>query len=708
MGGLFKMVTEFTPRGDQPQAIEELSAAIDRGDRFQVLLGVTGSGKTFTAAKVIEHYGRPTLVLAPNKTLAAQLYAEFRELFPHNAVQYFVSYYDYYQPEAYVPSTDTYIEKDAIINDEIDRMRHAATHALLSREDVIIVASVSCIYGIGSSDTYRGMLVMLERGREIARDDLLRNLVDIQYERNDVDFHRGTFRVRGDVVEIYPAYEQDLAIRVEMWGDEIEAIKEIDPLRGKVLGELERYAIYPGSHYVTERQQRERAIAGIRAELSERLERFDKEAQFLEKQRLEERTMYDLEMLEQMGFCNGIENYSRHLSGRSAGEPPPTLIDYFPKDFLFILDESHQTVPQLGAMYRGDRSRKETLVEHGFRLPSALDNRPLKFEELEGHFHRVMFVSATPGDFELQKSEGVVVEQIIRPTGLVDPQIVVKPVDRQVDELLELIRERTKRGERVLVTTLTKRMAEDLTEYYAELGVRVRYLHSDIDTLERVEILRDLRRGEFDVLVGINLLREGLDLPEVSLVAILDADKEGFLRSARSLIQTIGRAARNVNGTVVMFAAGQTAAMKQAIDETTRRRELQMAYNVEHGITPTTVAKAIFDLSPTSGNRDYYAVSKAKPIEGLEDATPDGAMDILELAERLRQEMFAAAENLEFEKAARMRDRLRALREEHGAVIEGGSGARARSTSGARGKSSNGRAARRGGGRKATSRRRSR
>ncbi|HZO16921.1 MAG TPA: excinuclease ABC subunit UvrB [Polyangiaceae bacterium] len=665
----FEMVTEFTPRGDQPQAVRELNQGLDGGEPFQVLLGVTGSGKTFTAAKVIEHYRRPTLVLAPNKTLAAQLYAEFRELFPSNAVQYFVSYYDYYQPEAYVPSSDTYIEKDAIVNDEIDRMRHAATHALLSREDVIIVASVSCIYGIGSSETYRGMLVMLERGSEIARDDLLRNLVDIQYERNDVDFHRGTFRVRGDVVEIFPAYENQRAVRIEMWGDEIEAIREIDPLRGKVTGELDRYAIYPGSHYVTERQQRDRAIAGIRAELVQRLEFFDKEGRFLEKQRLEERTMYDLEMLEQMGFCNGIENYSRHLSGRSAGEPPPTLIDYFPKDFLLIVDESHQTVPQLGAMYRGDRSRKETLVEHGFRLPSALDNRPLKFEELEQYFRHVLFVSATPGEYELHKSQGVVVEQIIRPTGLVDPQIVVKPVDRQVDELLGLIRERVKKNERVLVTTLTKRMAEDLTEYYAELGVRVRYLHSDIDTLERVEILRDLRRGEFDVLVGINLLREGLDLPEVSMVAILDADKEGFLRSARSLIQTIGRAARNINGTVVMFADHETDSMKHAIGETTRRRELQVRFNEEHGITPTTVAKAILDLSPASGNRDYYAVSKSRAAK-IDELTAEAEIDVAELAERIRQEMFAAAENLEFETAARLRDKLRALREEHGDLIQ--------------------------------------
>jgi excinuclease ABC subunit B len=668
MSSVFKMVTDFEPRGDQPQAIAELCAGLDNKARYQVLLGVTGSGKTFTAAKVIEHYGRPTLVLAPNKTLAAQLYAELRDLFPHNAVQYFVSYYDYYQPEAYVPSTDTYIEKDAIVNDEIDRMRHAATHALLSREDVIIVASVSCIYGIGSSESYQNMLVHLEKGEEIARDELLRRLVDIQYERNDVDFHRGTFRVRGDVVEVFPAYEQDRAIRIELWGDEIDAIREIDPLRGKILGELSRYHIYPGSHYVTERQKLDRAIALIRSELAARLAFFDKEGRFLEKQRLEERTMYDLEMLEQMGFCTGIENYARHLAGRNEGEPPPTLVDYFPKDFLMIVDESHQTVPQLGAMYRGDRSRKETLVEHGFRLPSALDNRPLKFEELQEHMRHVLYVSATPGEYELRSTDGVVVEQIIRPTGLIDPQIDVRPVAGQVDDLLALIRERVKDGDRVLVTTLTKRMAEDLTEYYSELGVRVRYLHSDVDTLERVEILRDLRKGEFDVLVGINLLREGLDLPEVSLVAILDADKEGFLRSPRSLIQTIGRAARNIKGTVVMFADRITDAMKHAIGETNRRRELQMAYNAEHGITPRTVAKAILDLSPASGNRDYYAVSKAPP-KIAKDAAADRDIDVIELAEGLRQEMLAAAESLEFERAARLRDQLKVLREKHGDLV---------------------------------------
>jgi excinuclease ABC subunit B len=659
MSRRLQLVSEFSPCGDQPRAIAEISAGIERGDAFQVLLGVTGSGKTFTAAKVIERYGRPTLVLAPNKTLAAQLYGELRELFPNNAVHYFVSYYDYYQPEAYVPSSDTYIEKDAIINDAIDRMRHAATHALLSRPDVIIVASVSCIYGIGSAESYHGLLVQLERGTEIRRDELLRRLVDIQYQRNDVDFHRGTFRVRGDVIEIFPAYEESIAIRVELLGDEIEAIREVDPVRGKVLGQLDRCAIYPGSHYVTEQQQLRTAMEAIRAELAERLEHFDKEGRFLEKQRIEQRTMYDLEMLEQMGFCNGIENYSRHLSGRKPGDPPPTLIDYFPKDFLLIVDESHQTIPQVSAMYRGDRARKETLVEYGFRLPSALDNRPLKFEEFEGHYHRVLFVSATPGDYELEKAGGVVVEQIIRPTGLIDPKINVHPVAGQVDDLLGRIRERVSWGERVLVTTLTKRMAEDLTEYYTELGVRVRYLHSDVDTLERVEILKQLRQGEFDVLIGINLLREGLDLPEVSLVAILDADKEGFLRSPRALIQTIGRAARNVRGEVVMYADRVTAAMKQAMEETERRREIQTRYNEEHGITPATVVKAILDLSPTSGARDYYAVPKGPAKAGAGKAKTE---DVVEQIEALRQEMFAAAENLEFEKAARLRDQIRQLR----------------------------------------------
>src|SRR5580693_4061541 len=579
MAAGFRLKTSFEPKGDQPRAIGELMEGLARGDKHQVLLGITGSGKTFTVANVIQQSGRPALILAPNKTLAAQLYGEMRELFPENAVEYFVSYYDYYQPEAYIPSTDTFIDKDAIINDQIDRMRHSATVALLSRRDVIIVASVSCIYGIGSAESYHGLVIQLAVGEEFRRDALLRQLVDIQYERNDVDFHRGTFRVRGDVVEVFPTYEHETAIRIEFFGDVIESIKEVDPLRGRVKSTLERYAIYPGSHYVTPQEQMRRAIASVRDELRERLDFYDKEGRFLEKQRLEQRTQYDLEMMEQMGFCTGIENYSRHLSNRKAGEPPPTLIDYFPEDFLMILDESHQTVPQIGAMYRGDRARKETLVEYGFRLPSALDNRPLKFEEWESHVKQAIYVSATPAEYEIGKAGGVLVEQVIRPTGLTDPAVEVRPVGGQVDDLLAEIRDRAKKNERVLCTTLTKRMAEDLTDYYRELGVRIRYLHSDVETLDRIDILRDLRLGEFDVLVGINLLREGLDLPEVSLVAIFDADKEGFLRSPRSLIQTIGRAARNSNGRVIMYADHVTPAMKRATEETNRRRDRQVAYN---------------------------------------------------------------------------------------------------------------------------------
>jgi len=665
MPGEFKLRSEFTPKGDQPEAIKRLTESLLAGDRYQTLLGITGSGKTFTVANVIQTLQRPTLIIAPNKTLAAQLYGEMRDLFPENAVHYFVSYYDYYQPEAYIPTTDTFIEKDAIINDQIDRMRHAATHALLSRPDVIIVASVSCIYGIGSAESYEGLLIEIVKGEELLRDNLLRRLVDIQYERNDVDFHRGTFRVRGDVVEIFPAYEDAVAIRVEFFGDEVDGISEVDPVRGRVLAELERYAVYPGSHYVTPRQQLNRAIEAIRSELRDRLEYYDKEGRFLEKQRIEQRTMYDLEMLEQMGFVQGIENYSRHLSNREPGEPPPTLIDYFPDDFLLVLDESHQTVPQIGAMYRGDRSRKETLVEYGFRLPSALDNRPLKFEEFEKYMRRVIFVSATPGDMELERSSGRVVEQLIRPTGLLDPEIFVRSVAGQVDDLLAEIRKRVERDERVLVTTLTKRMAEDLTEYYAELGIRVRYLHSDVDTLERMDILRDLRAGEFDVLVGINLLREGLDLPEVSLVAILDADKEGFLRSPRSLIQTIGRAARNAGGQVLMYADRVTDAMRFAIDETNRRRKIQSQYNETHGITPETIRRAILDINPASGNTDYYAVPRTpasgKAPKGQPARAPDPGEELRERIEALRQQMFAAAENLEFETAARLRDDLRRI-----------------------------------------------
>jgi excinuclease ABC subunit B len=652
----FELKTPLVPRGDQPRAIEELVHGLERRERHQVLLGITGSGKTFTIANVIARVQRPTLVIAPNKTLAAQLYGEMKELFPDNAVEYFVSYYDYYQPEAYVPSSDTYIEKDAIINDKIDRMRHAATRSLLSRRDVIIVASVSCIYGIGSAEWYHEMLIEVKKGEPSRRDELLRRLVDIQYERNDYDFHRGTFRVRGDVVEVFPAHAEDVAVRIEFFGDEIDRIAEVDPLRGRVLQDLDQYGIYPSSHYVTPAEQRSRALESIRVELKEQLAGLEQAQKLVERQRLEQRTMYDLEMLEQMGFCHGIENYSRHLSGRRQGQAPPTLIDYFPDDYLLVLDESHQTVPQLGAMYRGDRSRKETLVEHGFRLPSALDNRPLRFEEWEKKVNQVIHVSATPGEYELEQTRGVVVEQVIRPTGLMDPVVHVRPVKDQVDDLLGEIRARVERDERVLVTTLTKRMSEDLTEYYGELGVRVRYLHSDVDTLERMEILRDLRLGKFDVLVGINLLREGLDLPEVSLVAILDADKEGFLRSPRSLIQTIGRAARNVRGEVIMYADRRTDAMNNAIGETYRRRELQEEYNREHGITPETIRKNIFAIEAAVESADYLSAPRFEKGAALgDDLSP------AERIEALRSEMLLAAEALEFERAATLRDEIAKL-----------------------------------------------
>jgi len=653
----FRLVADFVPQGDQPQAIEKLVAGVCEGRRQQVLLGVTGSGKTFTMANVIARVNKPSLVIAPNKTLAAQLYHEFKTVFPENAVRYFVSYYDYYQPEAYVPSTDTYIEKDASINDEIDKMRHSATKALLERNDVVIVASVSCIYGLGSPEAYFDMLLFLERGSRVDRDHILRKLVDIQYERNDYDFHRGTFRVRGDVVEVFPAYEEARAIRIEFFGDEVDRLTEIDPLRGRTLRVLDKAAIYPASHYVTRPDELKRAAGAIREELRERLDELRKEANLLEAQRLEQRTLYDLELLDEMGFCPGIENYSRHLTGRREGQPPPTLLNYFPEDFMMFIDESHVTVPQLGGMYRGDRSRKWTLVEFGFRLPSALDNRPLNFEEFESLISRVIYVSATPGDYEREAVGGEVVEQLIRPTGLTDPEIVVRGAGDQVDNLLDEIRDRAARNERVLVTTLTKKMAEDLTDYYDGLDVRVRYLHSDIVTIERVEIIRDLRRGVFDVLIGINLLREGLDLPEVSLVAILDADKEGFLRSARSLIQTTGRAARNVNGTVIMYADRITDSMRRAIDETNRRRAVQEVFNEEHGITPQTVQKAIAASLIEVAEGDYVDVPVVEEA-GEEYISP---REIPPRIAALKKDMRKAAAELEFEHAAELRDEIQRL-----------------------------------------------
>jgi len=653
----FKLVSDFGPKGDQPQAIDMLSRGVVQGFPHQVLLGVTGSGKTFTMANVIERVQKPTLVISHNKTLAAQLYGEFKELFPDNAVEFFVSYYDYYQPEAYIPSTDTYIEKDTLINEKIDKMRHSATRSLLERNDVIIVASVSCIYGLGSPEAYHGMLLYLEEGMKISREEILSKLVEIQYERNDIDFHRGTFRVRGDVIEVFPAHEESRAVRIELFGDEVDALSEVDPLRGKVLERLEKVPIYPGSHYVTPADLMRRAIQGIREELKERLAWFKSKDRLLEAKRLEQRTNFDLEMLEELGYCQGIENYSRHLTGRKPGEPPPTLLDYYPKDTLLFIDESHVMVPQLVGMYRSDRSRKETLTEYGFRLPSALDNRPLMFEEFQERVRQVIYVSATPADFELKKSQSRVVEQIIRPTGLSDPSITVKPAKTQVDDLLGEIRKRVKKKERVLVTTLTKRMAEDLTEYYADLGIQVKYLHSDIDTLDRVEILRDLRLGKFDVLIGINLLREGLDLPEVSLVAILDADKEGFLRSERSLIQTFGRAARNVNGQVILYADQMTGSMDQAILETNRRRRIQEDYNKVHNITPQTVKKSIRNILSSIYETDYFTVPTAADVK--EAYVP--ARDIPVVIQRLKTEMKEAAQRLEFERAAELRDKIQRL-----------------------------------------------
>jgi excinuclease ABC subunit B len=654
----FNLVSDFVLAGDQARAIGELVPALERGDRYQVLLGVTGSGKTFTMAQTIARVNRPTLVMVHNKTLAAQLYQEFRRFFPENAVEYFVSYYDYYQPEAYVPATDSYIEKEATINDEIDRMRLSATRSLFERRDVIIVASVSCIYGLGSPEAYYGMLLPLERGQRIGRDQVLRKLVEIQYERNDHEFGRGTFRVRGDVVEVYPSYE-DQGLRIELFGDEVDALTSFDPLTGKTLRRHDKVAVYPKSHFVAPRDRTTKAVETIKEELAWYRGKLESEGKLLEAQRLHQRTMFDLEMIREIGYCHGIENYARHLTGRAPGDPPPTLLDYLPADSLIIVDESHQSVPQVRGMYYGDRSRKEVLVAYGFRLPSALDNRPLNFEEWEERVRQVIFVSATPGPYELSKAQGVVVEQIIRPTGLIDPPIDVRPVKGQVDDLLGEIRSRAARNERVLVTTLTKRMAEDLTQYYQELGVRVRYLHSDIETLERIEILRDLRRGVFDVLVGINLLREGLDLPEVSLVAILDADKEGFLRSAGSLIQTSGRAARNVNGQVIMYADVVTDSMRNAIGETTRRRTLQSAYNAEHGITPQSIIKQIDDVMASVYERDYMTPAYLR--EPADSFRTQAELDAH--IGTLQDQMKAAAANLDFEKAASIRDEIKRLRD---------------------------------------------
>jgi len=653
----FRIKSDFTPKGDQPAAIKALVERAREDGKHQVLLGVTGSGKTFTMAKVIEELGRPALVIAPNKTLAAQLFAEFRDLFPENAVEYFVSYYDYYQPEAYVPTTDTYIEKDAAINDEIDKLRHSATHSLLTRKDVIIVASVSCIYGIGSPEDYGSMNVYAEKGMETDRAVILKKLVEMQYQRNDYDFHRGTFRVRGDVVDVFPAYEAETALRFEFFGDTIESISEIDPLRGKPLRKVEKALIHPASHYVTTKENLARAIESIRDELRERLQEFNAGRKLLEAQRLEQRTLFDIEMLQEMGYCPGIENYSRHITGRLPGEPPYTLMDYFPKDYLLFLDESHITVPQLGAMYHGDMSRKKSLVEYGFRLPSAVDNRPLKFEEFERRVNQAVYVSATPGEYEHRLSGSNVAEQIIRPTGLMDPEIEVRPATAQVDDLLGEIRKKVKARERVLVTTLTKRMAEDLTQYYAELGVKVKYLHSDIETLERIEIIKELRMGSFDVLVGINLLREGLDIPEVALVAILDADKEGFLRSERSLIQTCGRAARNVNGKVILYADTVTQSMKAAMSETERRRRIQGKYNEENNITPETIRSRIKDVLSSIYESDYYTVPVA--AEKTQEYIPPSELPAL--IKSLRKEMEKASKKMDFERAAELRDRIREL-----------------------------------------------
>jgi excinuclease ABC subunit B len=654
----FTLVSEYPPRGDQPAAIAQLLEHLRAGRRHTVLRGVTGSGKTYTMANVIAAIGRPTLVLSPNKTLAAQLFGEFKAFFPHNAVEYFVSYYDYYQPEAYIPQSDTYIEKDALINDEIDRMRHSATRSLMERRDVVVVASVSCIYGIGAPETYQEMHVAVRAGEQIDRDEIIRRLIAVQYERNDYDFHRGTFRVRGDVVEVFPANEEAHALRIELWGDTVEAIHRIDPLRGAVVDRLDEVHVYPASHYVTPAAQLERALDTVREELGERLAFLKARNKLLEAQRLEQRTLFDMEMLRELGYCHGIENYSRHLTGRRPGEPPPVLIEYLPRDALIIIDESHVAVPQIRGMYYGDRSRKEALVEYGFRLPSAFDNRPLMFEEYSRLTGQTVYVSATPGPFELPLADDAIVEQVIRPTGLMDPRITVRPASDQVDDLLHEVRTRADRDERVLVTTLTKRMAEDLTEYYQQAGLRVRYLHSDIDTLDRVAVIRDLRLGKFDALVGINLLREGLDIPEVSLVAILDADKEGYLRSETSLIQTAGRAARNVNGEVIMYADHTTESMAAAIRETERRRAIQAAYNAEHGITPESIRSSIRELLQTVYERDYVTVDLPQTGEETFESPAALADRIGELEGRMKE----AARRLDFEQAADLRDRLRALR----------------------------------------------
>lgn len=667
---LFKLRTEYVPTGDQPAAIEQLASNIEAGVRDQVLLGVTGSGKTFTVANVIAQVNRPALVLAPNKTLAAQLYNEFRALFPENAVEYFVSYYDYYQPEAYVPASDTYIEKDSAINDDIDKLRHAATHALLTRRDVIIVASVSCIYGLGSPEYYARLIIPVEVGQRVSMDAIITNLVDVQYQRNDMDFHRGTFRVRGDVLEVIPAYEHERALRLEFFGDEIEAVREIDPLTGEILGNIGKTVIYPASHYVSDRDNLERAMSDVRDELGERLRLFQSQNKLVEAQRLEQRTQLDLEMMQELGYCTGIENYSRHLDGRKEGDPPATLLDYFPDDFVLFADESHISIPQVGGMFKGDRSRKTTLVDFGFRLPSALDNRPLEFHEFLERLNQVVYVSATPGKWELERSQGIVAEQIIRPTGLLDPEVEVRPVKGQIDDLLGECRARVEKHERVLVTTLTKRMAEDLTEYLNSMGVAARYLHSDIDTMERMAIIKALRAGEFDVLVGINLLREGLDIPEVSLVTILDADKEGFLRSTGSLIQTFGRAARNAGGKVLLYADTVTASMSAAMGETARRRAKQQDWNETHGITPTTISKPLatpFDSLYTSSGEGKGKRGRGKQAKQPAEASASVDITAQNVARYLKQferEMRDAARDLEFEKAAALRDRIKQLREQ--------------------------------------------